>query len=321
MPCFVTPAGDISHGRFLINLTKVSLSTDHTQAARAATPIHLIKKKQIMKRILVPCDFSGPSKEAIKFAAFIARKSKGEIVLFHSLELPVLYDSNVVMAFEASFMKDTQQKAVRDLEQLAKKLVGSTVKTKIEIQFGGFVPMLEQAVDKLKVDLIVMGTHGATGLKEYTIGSNAERVVRKSSVPVISVRKFEDQVKNIVFPIKPGMEDDEDLTMRVKNLQEFFGAKVHILFVNTPALFKRDSETLPMLAAFAKRYMFKNYTINIFSDIAEEEGIINFTKTVEGDLVTMRTHGRRGIAHLATGSVAEDVVNHINCPIWTYKVK
>jgi nucleotide-binding universal stress UspA family protein len=67
--------------------------------------------------------------------------------------------------------------------------------------------------------------------------------------------------------------------------------------------------------------MFKNYTLNTYSDISEVEGIINFAKSVSADLVAMRTHGRTGLAHIATDSIAEDVLNHIKCPIWTYKIK
>lgn len=78
---------------------------------------------------------------------------------------------------------------------------------------------------------------------------------------------------------------------------------------------------MPELEKFAKRFMLKNYTLNIFGDFAEEDGIINFSKNVKADMVVMRTHGRKGLAHLGAGSIAEDVVNHIECPIWTFKIK
>lgn len=273
-----------------------------------------------MKKILVPCDFSQTAVEAVKFASTVAQKSKGEVVLLHTIELPTLYDSSAVLSFEAEYMKDAKEKALGKLKALATKWIEPKLKVKYNVEFGGFIPTLNAAIDDTEADLIVMGTHGASGLKEYTIGSNAEKVVRNSKVPVICVRKASANVKNIVFPTAPDREQ-EDLMMKVKALQEFFSAKLHVVFINTPAGFTRDSETRPMLEKLAKRYMLKNYETHVYSDIDESQGIINFTRTVKGDLVAMRTHGRKGILHLATGSVAEDVVNHVHCPIWTYKVK
>jgi nucleotide-binding universal stress UspA family protein len=273
-----------------------------------------------MKKIIVPCDFSAPSIEAVRFAANIARKSKGEITLLHTIALPALYNSSVVMAFEAEYMKDTRAAMMTELQKVKSKQVGTDVKVKLDVEFGELMLQLNKKIGSGKYDLVVMGTHGASGLKEYTIGSNAEKVVRNSPIPVISVRKAPAAIKNIVFPVKPDL-DQEKLTMEVKNLQNFFNAKLHVVFVNTPALFKKDSDTLPELEKFAKRFMLKNYTINIFNDIEHDEGIINFCNQVKADMVVMRTHGRKGLAHLASGSIAENVVNHIKCPIWTLKVK
>ena len=109
--------------------------------------------------------------------------------------------------------------------------------------------------------------------------------------------------------------------MKVKNLQDFFDARLHIVFINTPGMFKRDAETKVSLQAYVKRFMLKNYTLNIYNDVSEEDGIASFAKDVKADMIALRTHGRRGIARLASGSIAEDIVNHINCPIWTYKIK
>jgi hypothetical protein len=74
------------------------------------------------------------------------------------------------------------------------------------------------------------------------------------------------------------------------------------------------------MKAFAKRFMLKDYTLTIFNDYSEEEGLRNFIAETKSDMVAMATHGRRGINHLMSGSIAEDVVNHLTCPIWTYKI-
>jgi len=277
-------------------------------------------KLRPMKKILVPCDFSQSSIEALKFATEIAVKEKAEIRLIHAIELPTLYDSSFALAFEQDYMKDQRSAALKKLNKVADRWVKGAVKTTSEVEFGGTIGVIERTIKSSRADLLVMGTHGASGLKEYTIGSNTEKVVRNSQVPMIAVRKAVKNISNIVFPVRPEA-DLENITMHVKALQDLFKAKLHVLFVNTPALFHRDSEIRPKLDALAKQYMLKNYTLNIFNDSLEAEGIINFTAGLKEPMVAMRTHGRRGITHLANGSVAEDVVNHIECPVWTYKIK
>ena len=72
---------------------------------------------------------------------------------------------------------------------------------------------------------------------------------------------------------------------------------------------------------FAKKQMLKKYTINIFNDLSEEEGIIYFADSINADLVAMATHSRTGFAHVLAGSIAEDVVSHSKRPVLTYVVK
>lgn len=273
-----------------------------------------------MKKILVPCDFSDPAVQAFKFATGIARKSGGEILLLHVIELPVLYDTGAVLTFEEAYLKDRKAEADKNFAKMKEKWAMDIPGFQTIVEYGGAVPVIRKLIQEKKVDLVIIGTHGASGLKEFAIGSNAEKIVRTSDVPVIAIKKETPEVKNIIFPTSPEI-GDEELIKRVKQLQEFFGAKLHVLFVNTPASFRRDADTRPALEEMAKKFSLNNYTINIVNDISEEEGIAAFAKDVEADIVAMRTHGRRGLAHLATGSIAEDLVNHINCPIWTYRIK
>ena len=72
---------------------------------------------------------------------------------------------------------------------------------------------------------------------------------------------------------------------------------------------------------FAKKLGLKNFTINIFNDITEEEGIIYFAESIDADLIAMATHGRTGFAHVLAGSIAEDVVGHAKRPVLTFVVK
>ncbi|NBP71527.1 MAG: universal stress protein, partial [Cytophagia bacterium] len=125
----------------------------------------------------------------------------------------------------------------------------------------------------------------------------------------------------IVLPNTLHTEIQEDLLMKIKAMQNFFKATLHIVWINTPSNFTRDITTHQRLQDFAKRFLFKNYTIHVFNDLYEEDGIINFAHSIKADMIAMGTHGRKGLAHILSGSVAEDVVNHIDIPIWTYTMR
>ncbi|NJM26896.1 MAG: universal stress protein [Bacteroidia bacterium] len=146
--------------------------------------------------------------------------------------------------------------------------------------------------------------------------------MRTSPVPVITVKKYVKvaAIKNIVFP-NTLSDKQEDLLMQVKALQFFFKAKLHVVWINTPSNFTRDTITKERLEEFAKRFMLKDCTLNIFNDPFEESGVINFAAMIKADMIAMGTHGRRGLSHIVSGSVAEDVVNHVDVPIWTYAIK
>ena len=276
-----------------------------------------------MKKILVPCDFSDPAVQAFKMAVEIANQSNGEVILLNVVELPLMHESVLMptLSFEEAFIKDMKAHAEKNFAKMKDKWAKEGTKISSFVEFGSTTPAIRDFVKDKKVDLIVMGTHGASGVKEFFIGSNTEKVVRTAEVPVMSIKKQIklSSVKNIVYPTTGDM-DHEEIIAKVKALQNFFKATLHVLYVNTPSSFKRDLEIKPQLKAFAKRFMLKDFTLNVWNDYSEEEGLKNFVYETKADLVAMATHGRRGLNHLMSGSIAEDAVNHINCPIWTYKI-
>lgn len=273
-----------------------------------------------MKNILVPCDFSKAAVNAFRFALDVARKSEGTVFLINVIELPAIHDPIImpVLSFEKEFLKELRDKTTKEFDKLITRYPPGSVSIVTEVTFGSPVRMIQDFIKKKKIDIVIMGSHGATGVREYFIGSNAEKVVRSSTVPVLVIKDFyKGPMKDIVFPNTLETESQEKLIERVKELQAFFKAKLHILYVNTPTNFTADDITLERLRRFAKEFSFKNYTLNVYNYPFEETGILQFTKGIKGDLIAMGTHGRKGLAHFLKGSLAEDVVNHANCPIWT----
>lgn len=276
-----------------------------------------------MKKILVPCDFSSQSTSAARVAIDIARMSKGEVYLLNVVELPVMHDTVLmpVLSFEEALLKELKEKGDKQFEKLITKYGADVKKIQGSVVYGNPSMMILRFIEEEGIDLVVMGTKGASGVREALIGSNTEKIVRRSPVPVFTVKKYVkvSEIKDIVFPSSLQVEH-EDLVARVKDLQKFFGATLHIVFINTPTNFTRDTETHKRLNDFVKKSGIKNYTTNIFNDPYEEAGVINFTHMIDADMIAMGTHGRKGLAHILSGSLTEDVVNHVDAPTWTFMI-
>ena len=277
-----------------------------------------------MKKILVPCDFSKPAVNAFRFALGIAAQQKATVHVLFVAELPVMPATVImpVMGFETAFVDDITEKAEKEFKTLLEKYNVSGVKVKFAFELGSISQKILDYINTEEIDLVLMGSHGASGLREFLIGSNAEKIVRRSPIPVLIVKNyFAGKVTNIVFPNTLETEHQEDLVMKVKALQALFNAKLHIVYINTPLNFTSDRVTLARLQAFAHRFMIKDYTINVYNHADEEEGINLFARKVNAELIAMGTHSRRGIAHLVNGSLAEDVTNHADSLVWTYSMK
>lgn len=139
-----------------------------------------------IKRILVPTDFSECSRTAIIYASELARIYQAKIFLLHVVESSV-------------YSLDTSLIPPGDPFGLREKLVEMTEKEAALIRKGGFdvegecvigLPAIEivRAVQEKKVDLVVMGTHGRTGLSHILLGSTAERVIQRAPCPVLTVK-------------------------------------------------------------------------------------------------------------------------------------
>jgi len=150
----------------------------------------------MIKKILCPTDFSENSEHALKYALALATLSQAELQLFHvvepinypqSTELfePVLDEVELTMKMEAAFQKQLEDQ-VSALKDEYSKITGKIV------MGNTFLAIIQAARDE-SVDIIVMGTHGRTGLAHVLIGSVAEKVVREAPCPVLTVKHPEHE--------------------------------------------------------------------------------------------------------------------------------
>lgn len=274
-----------------------------------------------MNRILVPTDFSDQAENALKVATMLAKKHGSEIYLLHMMEIPMQQtdrgneQSDIPEALFFMQLAQKRFKTLMEKDYLQGITVHETVKA--DITFNE----IKDACKELHIDMIIMGSHGATGLKEMFVGSNAEKVVRTSEVPVLVIKNEHQSfdVSDFVFASDFKNDNKETYKQAVK-FAKTFNAKIHLLLVITSSNFMATYEAKSRINDFISGQQFDNYTITIHNDHTEEHGILNFAKDINADLIGISTHGRQGIAHFFNGSISEDLVNHANRPVITFKI-
>ena len=274
-----------------------------------------------MKKILVPTDFSKPAEYALKVASQLAKRNNSEIHMLHMIELPmhqIIATSNFSELPEAVFfMKIAHQK----YEEALDKDYLDDLDLYENIKFNETPTGVANYCSENEIDLIVMGSHGTSGIKEMFIGSNTEKVVRTSKIPVLVIKNNYEEFKINDFVFASDFKKDGKETYRqAVDLAKALGSKLHLLLVNTAGNFITTSEAEEAMNEFVKDTSYKKRTINIYNDVTVEKGILNFSKTVDADLIGISTYGRQGIAHFFSGSISEDLVNHATRPVITFKI-
>jgi nucleotide-binding universal stress UspA family protein len=282
-----------------------------------------------MKKILVPTDFSPLSEKALSVAAEISRKTKAEIELLHVIDSPNEGDfsasgdtltgagmNDLYILKSIELAKKNFYKILNDV-----KYVGIRFITKIKS--GDVYHHLSDIIVKEKIDLIVMGTEGTTGLfKGIFNRSNTEEVVMHADCLVLSVKEGQKdfKIRNLVFTT-----DFKDYSpVFIKNLtdlQELFDFKLHLLYVDS-VLNHTDNmdEVLINKEIFLKRFKIQNYEFHIHKDFTEYTGIIAYAEKIKADIIALSTHQQKGFWHWV-GGLSEDLVNYANVPVLTYKAE
>jgi nucleotide-binding universal stress UspA family protein len=274
-----------------------------------------------MKRILVPVDFSQYSVEALKVAAQIARKNKYEIILLHLLELPHQASDAFGNGNSIPEIILFKNKAINKLEELMDADFLEGIEISEAIEFKKVDLGIIDASLKNDVDLIVMGSHGTSGFNEILVGSNTEKIVRYSNIPVLVIKKGlkEFRAHNFVFASDFSKETRKPFR-KMLEFAKIFNSKLFLVMICSPASFKTTYTAEKIMEDFIAHFDIENYSSHIYNDTNIENGIVNFANSVDADLIGMCTHGRTGLVHFYNGSISEDLVNHAIKPIITFKI-
>ena len=271
-----------------------------------------------MKKILVPTDFSECAEAATQVAMAIAQKAGSEIYFLHLLS-DDSEPSHVPRQESQQIVTDEKRKktghATNELEKLVASANQSGIKAKQELVLNNGEERLEEYIKPFGIDLVVMGSNGVRGLKEVFIGSNTERLIWHSPVPVLVIKnrleKFE--LNNLVF-VSDFQTDFIKPFEEIMKLASLWNAQLHLLYVNTPNHFRETNDVLADMKRSMRQFPGIKYAPHIYDASDEERGIHQFAMANKVDLIALTTHGRTAFMAL-THSIAECLINHEQSPV------
>ncbi|WP_411029892.1 universal stress protein [Spongiimicrobium sp. 3-5] len=272
-----------------------------------------------MKKIIVPLDFSEQSGYALKVAASLAKKYEAEIFALHMLELSdTTLSSSGLPPEQAVFLLKLAEKRFNDF--LDKPFYKGVKITPI-VKHYKVLAEVNEIAKKHNADLVVMGSHGTDGLKEIFIGSNAEKVVRNSDIPVLVVKNdlADFKMENFVFACD--FKDDSLVAFqKARSFADTVSAKLHLVYINTPGdNFLSTSDAYKRISSFLQKAG-AGKEVAIYNDYSVEKGVLNYSENINADVIGIPTHGRKGLSHFFMGSIGEDLANHANIPVLTFKI-
>lgn len=295
----------------------------------------------MFKKILVPLDGSELAERALHPAITLAQQADGEVIL---LSVPVLKHMFVVesagygMLLPSDSLANSRQELTEYLETVTEKLPNHDFALRTKVVDGDEASVIVETAVAENVDLIIMSTHGYSGLTRWMLGSVTEKVLRSAQCPVLVVRSTAPISKILItldgselaeHSLKPGLEmarlmDGRSTLLRV---EYSLGAHIpkfgHLRRQTTEAvidegdmrmqIYKDARNYLHNLAEKFGRSGQRIQTAVTFGPAAEE--ILDFAEQNKFDLIVMTTHGRTGLSHWVYGSVTEKVMRGAHCAV------
>lgn len=287
--------------------------------------------------VLLATDFSEPARRAYGYAATLARALKGEVVILNVLQLPMELDLEYPV--NLLYLKQLQEEPAAELGRWVQRAEKDGLQAMPKQMLGEPASCIAEGARKVGAALIVMGTHGRTGVSRLLLGSTAEKVMREAPCPVLTVGlvKATDQpaespkpesIERLIVPIDFSDTAQAALEFAVA-LAKKLGARIRLVHALEGATFSmmRTSEEKALQAAerarlqeIASAVKADGVTTETVCEVGLAADLIMAQAEVTPDrLIVMGTHGRGWVGRLALGSVADHIVRHALCPVVTVK--
>jgi len=275
-----------------------------------------------MKNILFPTDFSPNADNASIFAIEIARKVEGNLVLFHAYSVQLI-DPNMPAEIYLSAYQEEEKIAKENLEMLSKKIIDANKSpdgknlftTEAIVTQGLIVDEVLSLIDDFKIDLVVMGTHGASGITELILGSNTASVIEKSPVPVLAIPQnaIYKGIDNIVYAyddIRSGLPSFQKLL----EFSKMYDAQITLLHIiegsdNTEEMNKEEFEKLKQNVNYEK------INLQLVKEENVLEGINDYINSNIVDVLAMAIRKRTLLDKIFNRSLTKKMAYHTKIPL------
>lgn len=267
-----------------------------------------------MKKILVLTDFSECAGMAVRASMDIALRNEAQIHFLHCKSVP--YNWVHLPDIENKLYQDVtdQVNTIKSkLKELVHKAEERGIQANQSVCFNEDNYAVVEYIKDHDMDIVMMGSNGAKGMKEAFLGSNAQKVVRYSDVPVFVVKSEFKYMNDPHFVFVSDFDlECIDAYDQVLEVTKMMNAKVDLIFINTPTYFEESWEIKHRMEKFILKSeaLLENHEIIDADNF--ERGIKSYCHDKTNTIIAMATHGRTGIARLLTGSKTEDVINHID---------
>ena len=277
-----------------------------------------------MKTILVPTDFSKNANNALDYAIAIAKKENAKIILAHAYNIIYIYP-DVPVQYAADQIKATEYGAKKQLDALCAK-VRSSGKLRCDYlnKQGLAVDVILEVAEKIKPDLIIMGTKGASGVQEVLIGSNAAKVIEKAKCPVISVpaKASYTPIKNITYATN--YETSDIISIRkLVDIAKLFDARITLLHIYYDG-FAPDLEEEHMRKFKSKVSSKIHYKKLVYKFVYGKnlmKMLEDHVKATSPDLLSLSTHHRNLFDKLFGTSLTKKMAYHTKVPLMAFHSK
>jgi nucleotide-binding universal stress UspA family protein len=281
-----------------------------------------------MGAILVPVDFSDTSKKALHYAAKIAQATSKPLKVVHFFDTVVPFgvayppSSFIERASDESQAKISLElkEFTKDIHQLKYQDVNQELHIHLEVIKGDPIYQTEELCKEGKVDLIVMGTTGASGLAEI-FGTVTYEVISRVTVPVLIVpaQCQVKEIKHIVYATNLG-ENESDTIDTLRELSEDFDASLTCLHFNTD--YDDFDENRKQILDLSKKYAFTPINKLNFELIAKssvEKGLVEYLDETNVDIITIKPEDRGFLASLFHTSLTKKLAYHSKMPVLVIK--
>ncbi len=277
-----------------------------------------------IKKILVPVDFTETSDEALRKAVEIANRFDAELFILHVLEFPG-YAFSILpeLQIDPPAEKEVEEIILRKLNSVRDQIyTDHKISPTLSISRGNIDREIGIYAEDQGIDLIVMGTHGASGYQEYFVGSNAQRLVTVSEVPVMTLQSDfkKNTFDNILVPLDNSLHSREKFNIAIE-FAKIFGSQIHLLGLP-------DSEEKKDLAKFQIKIESVEAVLNasgikyqthiVKGDHVAKEAL-GFAEKHDIDLIVINTGHESEISGIFLGAFAQQIVNHAKIPVVSIK--